>query len=69
MHDGIHAFGQRQYRRLIGQIKGVCDELSHAPGTDMQAIGADDSTEGNARVVAARQYMAAAGIPSISAQP
>lgn len=30
----------------------------------MQAIGAPDSLDGNARVVAARRYMAAAGIPS-----
>lgn len=41
-------------------VQAVVQTISRA----MQAIGADETAEGNARVVAARRYMSAAGIPS-----
>jgi len=41
-------------------VQAVVRTISRA----MQAIGATDSAEGNARVVAARHYISAAGIPS-----
>lgn len=44
----------------VTSVQAVVRTISRA----MQAIGAAESQEGNARVVAARRYMAAAGIPS-----
>lgn len=41
-------------------VQAVVQTITRA----MQAIGAPESSEGNARVVAARRYMRAAGIPS-----